>query len=385
VEIQVAATEASNGATPIVAAPAVSQTVAGLKAGSTGAEGDPVKARVLTLVAEKTGYPVDMLDLDLDLEADLGVDTVKQAEMFAAIREIYNIPRDENRKLRDYPTLAHVIRFVYEQRPDLASVATPEQQPTVQPTPLPATPAAAPAVQEQFASVSSPPADTVKESIKEKVLEIVAEKTGYPKDMLDLDLDLEADLGIDTVKQAEMFASIRAAYNIPRDENLKLRDFPTLAHVIKFAQDRSGLVSSAPAPQPDVTKTAAPPPLPKALPALGFEAANAIPRRVPVPLLRPPLDLCKTSTATLDRGCRVVLMPDQGGVADALVPLLEAKGVNVLRLDRNANAEQLEKTLNTWIAAGSVHGVYWLPALDYEGDLQKMTPEVWRESVQVRI
>ena len=61
-----------------------------------------------------------MLDLDLDLEADLGVDTVKQAEMFAAIREIYNIPRDENRKLRDYPTLAHVIRFVYEQRPDLA-------------------------------------------------------------------------------------------------------------------------------------------------------------------------------------------------------------------------------------------------------------------------
>ena len=48
--------------------------------------------------------------------------------------------------------------------------------------------------------------------------------------MLDLDLDLEADLGIDTVKQAEMFAAIRAAYNIPRDENLKLRDFPTLAH-----------------------------------------------------------------------------------------------------------------------------------------------------------
>ena len=72
-------------------------------------------------MVEKTGYPKDMLDLDLDLEADLGVDTVKQAEMFAAIREIYNIPRDENRKLRDYPTLAHVIRFVYDKRPDLAT------------------------------------------------------------------------------------------------------------------------------------------------------------------------------------------------------------------------------------------------------------------------
>src|ERR1019366_3879313 len=66
-----------------------------------------------------------MLDLDLDLEADLGVDTVKQAEMFAAIREIYSIQRDENRKLRDYPTLAHVIRFVYESRPVLAAPVPP--------------------------------------------------------------------------------------------------------------------------------------------------------------------------------------------------------------------------------------------------------------------
>ena len=72
---------------------------------------DPVKERLLALVAEKTGYPSDMLDLDLDLEADLGVDTVKQADLFASVREIYSIKRDENRKLRDFPTLAHVIRL----------------------------------------------------------------------------------------------------------------------------------------------------------------------------------------------------------------------------------------------------------------------------------
>ncbi len=48
---------------------------------------DPVADEVLSLFVEKTGYPRDMLDFDLDLEADLGVDTVKQAEIFAAIRE----------------------------------------------------------------------------------------------------------------------------------------------------------------------------------------------------------------------------------------------------------------------------------------------------------
>jgi hypothetical protein len=64
-----------------------------------------------------------MLDLDLDLEADLGVDTVKQAEMLAAIREIYKIPREETLKLRDFPTLAHVIQYVYDSRSDLFTAA----------------------------------------------------------------------------------------------------------------------------------------------------------------------------------------------------------------------------------------------------------------------
>ena len=43
------------------------------------------------------------------------------------------------------------------------------------------------------------------EDIKDFVLSVVSEKTGYPAEMLDLELDLEADLGIDTVKQAELF------------------------------------------------------------------------------------------------------------------------------------------------------------------------------------
>jgi acyl carrier protein len=79
-----------------------------------------VTATVLAIVAEKTGYPPEMLDLDLDMEADLGVDTVKQAETFAAIRAAFAIPRQDDLKLRDYPTLASVIQFVYTNRPDLA-------------------------------------------------------------------------------------------------------------------------------------------------------------------------------------------------------------------------------------------------------------------------
>ncbi len=80
---------------------------------------DGVAERVLEIVAAETGYPSDMLDVDLDLEADLGIDTVKQAEMFAAIREEWGIARDDGLALRDYPTLAAVIGFVYERAPGL--------------------------------------------------------------------------------------------------------------------------------------------------------------------------------------------------------------------------------------------------------------------------
>ncbi len=69
---------------------------------------DEVLAAVTAVVAEMTGYPAELLEPDLDLEADLGVDTVKQAEVFAAVRERYGVERDENLQLRDFPTLRHV-------------------------------------------------------------------------------------------------------------------------------------------------------------------------------------------------------------------------------------------------------------------------------------
>ena len=354
------------------------------------APGEPVKERILALVVEKTGYPKDLLDLDLDLEADLGVDTVKQAEMFAAIREIYNIPRDENRKLRDYPTLAHVIRFVYEKRPDLAGVPVAQCSSIVSATSAP-NPSPVPV---------ATAADGAIDAIREKVLDIVAEKSGYPKDMLDLDLDLEADLGIDTVKQAEMFAAVRAAYNIPRDENLKLRDFPTLAHVIKFARERQPGLAKASATSPSATqgkqeptqeKTAAPgfsgsKPITPARPSpASFDAANRIPRRVPVPNLRPPLALCKPTGVSLGPGRRMIIMPDKSGVADALAQRLQTMGAEVFRIDDKLDDGELANCLKGWLAAGPINGVYWLPALDNEGNIKDMDLATWHEALRVRV
>ncbi|MGC2324679.1 MAG: SDR family NAD(P)-dependent oxidoreductase, partial [Terriglobales bacterium] len=351
-----------------------------------------VKEKVLEIVAEKTGYPKDMLDLDLDLEADLGIDTVKQAEMFAAIRATYGIPRDQDLKLRDFPTLAHVIKFAVDRQP--GGTATPPVTAAAVAGAPPATTAKIPAPASSETTAPEPMPSAIaapsEDSIKDKVLEIVAEKTGYPKDMLDLDLDLEADLGIDTVKQAEMFAAIRATYGIPRDQDLKLRDFPTLAHVIKFAVDRQPRASATPAvtvaarEAEAAASPAAAPVGPRPILA-SFDAADKIPRRAPVATLRPALNLCKATGVTLAAGRRVVIMPDSGGVAEVLTLRLQSLGVEVLSIDSTLDADALATRLKTWLAAGSIHGVYWLPALTREPVLTDMDASTWHEALRVRI
>jgi NAD(P)-dependent dehydrogenase (short-subunit alcohol dehydrogenase family) len=200
--------------------------------------------------------------------------------------------------------------------------------------------------------------------------------------MLDLDLDLEADLGVDTVKQAELFATVREAYGIARDDNVKLRDFPTLAHVIRFVMERAGGVPAAPVEAATVESTA---PVVGPDVTAGLESCDMVTRRVPVPILRPPLDLCRPTGVQLHAGARVVVMPDRGGAGDALIRLLADRGVEVLVIDGTPTAESLAAQLSDWAGAGGVQGVYWLPALDSEPPLAQMDITSWKEHLRIRV
>jgi acyl carrier protein len=46
-----------------------------------------LRSLLVDLVAERTGYPQEMLGLDLDLEADLGVDSIKRVEILTAFQQ----------------------------------------------------------------------------------------------------------------------------------------------------------------------------------------------------------------------------------------------------------------------------------------------------------
>ena len=319
----------------------------------------------MALVAEQTGYAADMLALDLDLEADLGIDTVKQAELFARIREEYGIERDDQLRLRDYPTLAHVLGFVRER----AAV------PPGDVAPAPALGAIVAVPVESSAEAASAPVDAV----AERIVALVAEQTGYAADMLALDLDLEADLGIDTVKQAELFARIREEYGIERDDQLVLRDYPTLAHVLGFVRDRAAV------PPGDVAE------LVPVEAALDTDAGGAgedldgFSRRVTVVVLRPALEHCAPTGVVLGAGSRVVVGADNGSVAGALVDRLHKLGVETLVVDDAPSVDALVALLASWRESGPISGVYWLAALDDEGPHAALDLDAWREGLRVRV
>ncbi|MBP5470994.1 MAG: hypothetical protein J6Z11_17325, partial [Candidatus Riflebacteria bacterium] len=48
---------------------------------------DKLKSTLIEVVSEKTGYPTDMLNLDMDMEAELGIDSIKRVEIMSAIQE----------------------------------------------------------------------------------------------------------------------------------------------------------------------------------------------------------------------------------------------------------------------------------------------------------
>ena len=84
----------------------------------------------------------------------------------------------------------------------------------VRPTPAPAPvvvvkPVVSPVVAEPMA-----PVPMGREAVVARLVEIVRDRTGYPAEMLGLDLDLEADLGIDSIKRVEILGTLRESVQI---------------------------------------------------------------------------------------------------------------------------------------------------------------------------
>ncbi|MFI0773574.1 SDR family oxidoreductase [Streptomyces sp. NPDC021212] len=188
--------------------------------------------------------------------------------------------------------------------------------------PVAAEPAAAgpaPAVVEPAA----PPAATAPATgpdVLRAVSEIISERTGYPVDMIEPDLDLEADLSIDSIKRAEIAGELARRLGIAGagtaalgDEELEeLAKARTTAAVTDWLTAR--LAPAAAQAEPVVEPAAVPGVAPRRM------------RLVPVPL-----DESEGAGPTDLTGKRFALLGgDTGGVADAVAARLAGHGAEAM-------------------------------------------------------
>lgn len=177
-----------------------------------------IRAFVYQIFEEKTGYTVDILEPNLDLEADLGIDSVKQGEIIGIIKQHYALLEDIKVDTKLLNTINKIIAWLEE---------------NVAPVP-------------QNNAVTQVSTTVSIDEIATIVFAIFEAKTGYTRDILDPELDLEADLGIDSVKQGEVIGLITDKLELPKQE-AKIVGLNTISKVIAWfsSQIATGMATTA--------------------------------------------------------------------------------------------------------------------------------------------
>ena len=142
-----------------------------------------VHAVLVEVVSEKTGYPPDVLEPAMQLDADLGIDSIKRVEILSALQErLPEAPVIGPEHLGTIRTLGQIAEF-------LAGGGVESSAEAVKP------------------AVSSKGVGLAE--VHAVLVEVVSEKTGYPPDVLEPAMQLDADLGIDSIKRVEILSALQ--------------------------------------------------------------------------------------------------------------------------------------------------------------------------------
>lgn len=99
---------------PVAADPVPNPAPAESPAGQTLSR-TQIEQQIRDLYASALEYPEEVFEPDAELEADLGVDSVKQTELMTRLGEVFALgPRPEGMRVSDYRTFGKVVDFVSE-------------------------------------------------------------------------------------------------------------------------------------------------------------------------------------------------------------------------------------------------------------------------------
>ena len=77
---------------------------------------DNLQQTVLAIVADKTGYPSDAINLDMKIEEDLGIDSIKRVEILSALKERYPDLQTNDEQLIVANSLREIVELSQEKK-----------------------------------------------------------------------------------------------------------------------------------------------------------------------------------------------------------------------------------------------------------------------------
>jgi acyl transferase domain-containing protein/acyl carrier protein len=205
---------------------------------------DELGKNLLAITSEKTGYPIEMLEFDMDMEADLGIDSIKRVEILGGLQELYpDLPKPNLEELAEKRTIGQIVEYLGKQ----VTVNSSEVKNEVKGDSLQVTEEVTgyrlqvteiEEVKQDLVIIPQSPVPSTKHpDIAETLLRITSEKTGYPVEMLELDMDMEADLGIDSIKRVEILGGMQEAYpDLPKPNIEELGDLRTIGQIVNYLQ-----------------------------------------------------------------------------------------------------------------------------------------------------
>merc|ERR1712113_1007931 len=218
-------------ATNAVSVP-IESTPAPVSAAPSGALAANAREVVLEVMAEKTGYEPDMIEDEMELEAELGIDSIKRVEILSDVQAKLNVEAKNVEALSRTRTVGEVIEAMMA---EIGSVGGGVSMPSSSAAPVSnATSVPAP--------VSAAPSGALAANASEVVLEVMAEKTGYEPDMIEDEMELEAELGIDSIKRVEILSDVQSKLNVEAKNVEALSRTRTVGEVIEAMMAEIGSV-----------------------------------------------------------------------------------------------------------------------------------------------
>lgn len=196
-------------------------------------ESSLIERFLVDLVVELTGYSPEVIDFEADLEAELGIDSIKKAQLIGELAEWASLELDlRQMKLSQFATLGNIRDLAAGMEPTRHEAVWNEasaKQVIHETAPVKALPLGV--------ALASPSVECIsREQIESLMIDFVVDQTGYSPDVVDVEADLEGELGLDSIKKAQLLGELVSHYDLSSVDlrQVRLASFPTLASIRDF-------------------------------------------------------------------------------------------------------------------------------------------------------